>query len=551
MPDSQTLLRHPAWLLFYALALIAASVMLVSLHWAIVNAPVALDYYEGVTPSVTGIYAEGGNPYTGEHVPQHVSLYGMLYHKLMAPLTLWFGNSLEIHRQANAVLLLLSTALIGFAAHKNGATRLHAVAAAVIAYAGFLFYSTPVAAPNALGITLMLGTILVPWYGGFRHGPLLVSAALAILGLYTKVYFVFGAVAVGLYLGLAVSVARGAYYATVLAVLMVSSAFLTVQGSPYYFDTVYFAATNSDGILLTADQLNRQLIKFAELYAGPLALCVVAAIVTLRSVKLRWPSSRHWAWQSPLLLQRPRYFWVCFLAGLAVICISLGHNPGNWMSYLFQLMSPFFIIAAAASISKARIWPALSVPLVLLSLWSIWNFLPKNFEIDLAGWDKLEQVIIEEDQILASQAVLMPLVKHGKEVFQNGHTVYFHFASGKPEWLKHENEYDQVEQVWQRYIDTLYKRVEAQEFDIALFHPWDVQGVFRLSPPQSPNESGVEFFHRHYRQHEQLTLDLGGMPGGGIKKIGVWRPRSTPLSLEEIREINKRNKQIRAKKRKA
>ena len=118
----------------------------------------------------------------------------------------------------------------------------------------------------------------------------------------------------------------------------------------------------------------------------------------------------------------------------------------------------------------------------------------------------------------------MLMVDNGKEIFQDGQTFYFPYARGKPEWAKHKNPAHQVDQVWADYIVRHYEKVERQEFDIALLSDWDVVGVFGHAPPNAPNVRGQDYFRQFYKRSHRVEIDLGGMPGGGMQKIGVWRP---------------------------
>lgn len=532
MPRLLDIATQQYWWLFYALGLALATVALGTVHWDIVSAPMALDYYEGQIPLITGVFASGHSPYTYEYQPEYVSLYGLLYNLLMVPVTDLFGNSLPVHRAVNAIFLLASCALIFGISWRQTKHLGMAATASILSYAAMLYYSTPIAAANAMGLFLMLSTAIIPWLLGFSRASLIISALLAIAAFYTKIYFILGALCVGLYMGLRISIARAAGYGLLLLVVGAISVILILESNPYYFDLNYFAATNPDGIWLNNKTLVNQLLEFLKLYSTVWLLLGFALLSAWRRFSRPDNINAHkpkkplitWSFSRPLVTLDLGFFWLCFAGALLVICISLGRNPGNWMSYLFQLMTPFFVIAAMHTIHRQALLPAIVVPLLLVSLYSSWQFLPKDFDVDLKPWNKLEQLIINNESVLSSQALLMLMVDHDKEIYQDGQTFYFPYSRGKPHWAKHKNPKHQVEQVWRDFIARHYHRVEQQEYDIALLDDWDVVGVFAHAAPNAPNVRGQDYFRRFYKRSHYIEIDLGGMPGGGLKKMGVWKP---------------------------
>jgi len=87
---------------------VAVAVLLAALlyhHWQIVVAPVPLDLYEGTMPLITGIIADGHNPFTRPFQPQAADVYPPLYNMVVAPLARLLGNTLQLHRGVSGLFI--------------------------------------------------------------------------------------------------------------------------------------------------------------------------------------------------------------------------------------------------------------------------------------------------------------------------------------------------------------------------------------------------------------------------------------------------------------
>ena len=160
------------------------SLALVYQHVQIVLAPVPLDLYEGTMLLITGIFAEGGNPYTFEFQPHATDVYPPLYNIITAPLTALFGNNFQLHRLVSAFFIFCALGLAGFATRVHSGSARAGVAAAAGLYAALLFYATPVSSTNALGVALFLASVVIPCYAKYTVPSLVVAAFFALLAFY-------------------------------------------------------------------------------------------------------------------------------------------------------------------------------------------------------------------------------------------------------------------------------------------------------------------------------------------------------------------------------
>ena len=324
-----------AWQYLYAGFSALFLLGLVYHHWQIITAPIPLDLYEGTMPLITGIIADGNNPYTRPFQPQAADVYPPLYNMLVAPLSQLFGNTFQLHRSVSAFFIVASSVLCGFTAMRNGATRLNGIAVALLMYAALLFYGTPVSSTNALGVALFLTVLLVPWHFRFGTGSLVFALLCGLLSFYAKQYFVLGMAILCLYLFLCVSMRRALLLGVAYATLLLVSLSVVHYTSPYYLDNTLFAPAAAARGLQTWHILGLQVRFYLGTYAGLLIAMSIAGFLWVRNAGARRESvtgSGSMALakrglRGPLLTIPVDYWWFCLFWATAAFVVSLGRNP--------------------------------------------------------------------------------------------------------------------------------------------------------------------------------------------------------------------------------
>lgn len=516
-------------------------------HLSMVLLPTPLDIYEGLMPLITGLIASGENPYTYQYQPVYDDFYPPLYNIVVAPLTYIFENDYQLHRWVNAVFIFAACGLClrevqeTAGNEKHRSSYAHGFTAAVLLYAALIYYSTPIASTNALGVLLMMLTAIIPWRRKFDTPSLCIALLLGVLAFFAKQYYACATAFVAAYVFMFVSKQRAVVFAAAYACVLVLVVYVVHKTSPYFLDNTLWAVIYASSPIRSADVLIGQLLEFVRLYAGVIVLVALSMMiawlaggtrVTSNSKPLAanatysangWINIRPLS--APLFKVAANYYWFNFFAASAVIVVALGWHPANYMSYLFQLMSPFFLIAAFSTINRADLKVFLVIPLLAYSLFHTWDILWKDFDVDHAEWQRAEQIIQQNDNILASQILLLPLMKHGKQIHQAGHTFYFKPAQNKPDMFRHDNPAYRVGAVWANYMAGLYRQVERKEFDVVLLHTWDIAGVFLDPPAHVEGVTGPEYFRRFYKRSGVVRLSLTKRPGGGEKAIQIWTPK--------------------------
>jgi len=527
-------LTENIWRYLFSAATLILLLALAYHHWQIIVSPVPLDLYEGTMPLITGIIADGHNPYTFPFQPQAADVYPPLYNIIVAPLSGLFGNTFALHRSVSAVFIFIAVGLCYFATYKSTESRQHGAAAGVLLYAALLFYGTPVASTNALGVALFLAGVIVPWHWRFSTKSLLFGLVCGLLAFYTKQYFIVGIATLCLYLFLYVSMYRALLLGVLYAASLLISVAIVHATSPYYLDNTFFSPSVAFKGLQNWSILLLQLRVFVTTYSGLLAIIIistVAAFYGIRGAASPSPAVTLFSFSKsgfsgPLLARKTDFFFFCLLWSTLVVVFALGRNPGNYMTYLFQLMSPFLLIVGFRSLARLPGKLTVISPLVLVCFFQSYAILKKDFSTDLHNWEKMEHLVSNAEQVLATQMLVMMLLEQGKDVHQDGHTFYFPLASEKPKLFLKEKKSERVSTIWRNYMTRLYKNIRRQEFDLILVSPWEMRGIFGRNPPPFKDITGRKFLERYYRVKETITLSMTDRYGAGSYDIQVWQPRA-------------------------
>lgn len=524
----------PPLLYLYLFVILALLILLLQNHFQLITATVPLDYYEATMPAVTGVIAEGKNPYTFELQPSNADVYTPLYNIVVAPLAIVLGNTFLVHRSVAGIFIFLSCLLCYFATLKGSRSRPDSMAAAVTLYAALLFYATPVASTNSIGTFLFLLSLLIPWMYDFTNKSLVVGLICGLLAFYSKQYFVAGLGFLSLYLFMAVSMKRAILFGISSVISFISSLTLVHITSPYFLDNTIFAGKVITDMIASTKSVNKQVLFFGEVYSSLLILLLIG---TGHIVWKRYRGTQKSAvstnqklsvnvkeFNKPLLNKKIDFQWFCFACSTIVIVFILGRNPGNYMTYLFQLMSPFLLIAGFTFIAKSNYPKALLLPFIFYCFYQTYTILPKDFSINsthTANWNKLTAMIQSSDHVFTSPMLLMPVVESGKKIYQNGHSRFFIFAGAKPKFFQKTEERMRVGSIARNHINNLYQNIKTQKFDLILLDHW----THMPHIPFEPN-LGKKYLEDFYELRASLPVSMIKRPGGGQKIVQVWQPKA-------------------------
>jgi len=495
-------------------------VFLLRIHIELITTPVTIDGFESSMLAITHLIASGHIPYTAGTQPIYVDNYPPLYNALMAPLTLWFGNTFYIHRLVAGLFIGLSCWLCYYAARKKSVPKIYATNMAILLYAAWLFYATPVASPNSLGLFLFLASVIIPWAHNFSRKSLLGSIVLGLLAFYTKQYFAIGMAYIALYLFLFDSKLRGLKYGLLFVGSMIASLIVVTIICPYFIDDTIIAMYSSVGMTLSLDRMLWQPETFARIYSGLFMVLIVYWCGQrlyrenpLASGKTITKFAHTPGFlRQPLISRCPEYFTFCFICSTVVAGIYLGRNAGNYMTYLFQFMSPFLLIAAFGCFTRrpGRLL-VVFVPLLIWTLYSAYAPIRRDFRVDMIPWNRVNHLIRNHQAIYTTNFLVASMLSHDKKLYTDGMSNFFFFTNPLL-GLRTNNHEREREHLWSAYASMIRKMVKTKQFDLLLLNPG--QGI-------------LPFFHHDafYRRTGTVTLSLTNRRGGGSQKVIIWRPK--------------------------
>lgn len=498
-------------------------------HFQLVTYPLPLSYNEASLVSVTQYLVQGNNPYATEAQPANTSVYPILYNLIAAALATWFDNTLVLHRVVTAAALVGCAILFFRVTAAACHSRLDALATTALLYCGLMVFSTPLASPNGVGLVIFLGALYLPLLDGFSRRSLLIALLLGIMAFHAKQYFVAALSFVALLLFLKQSKTLGVGFG--LAGLIGSLVLLAVilPGSPYYLDALVFAVSGASELASSNTHMWQQWFEYLKVL-GPIILALVAGLAARRFLPdtieqtsgertLLSVSSPH----TPLFTRGVNAHVVFLVCSALIFTVSLGRNPGNELTYLFQLVSPFLLTLAAVAITRSRWqWPLRL--LVLIAFYTHYQALSHDFGVrNLDQWQKLEQAVSEAETIYSTPVALELIANKNGEVFNNGHTLYFKLAGRKPALLVRDDPTQRADHLWRQWVSGIHDKVRTRAFDAIIIDAWTPLPDLDLGTDRAVK--GSSLLRKYYRPRETLDISLANRPGGGNYKVQIWEPR--------------------------
>jgi uncharacterized membrane protein YvlD (DUF360 family) len=485
--------------------------------------------------SITAMVTRGENPYTYENQPVRAVVYPVLYNIIVAPLSSVFGNSLPLHRTVAGLFILMACAFCYVIARRQTNSRKESFAMAALWYAALLYYTTPVSSPNSLGVLLFIASVSIPWLYNFSSRSLCVALALGILAFFSKQYFVACLGYIALYLFIGVSKRTGLLFGIASLILLLLTLGLVNYTSPYFLDNTFFSVRYIAGQVSSYETAFKQLLEFGQINL-PLLIILLLEVArklvgqdsVLETVAAAGPPQvkqgliNPFDMDAPLINTGVNYFWFCFTCSLLVIVFAIGKSPGNHLTYLFQIMSPFLFIGCFQRIAKSRSFKPLYYLLLIATFYSHYSMLSHDFSVNEKNWQRIKQLMSEADDIFASTIVLAEVIREDKEVYENGHTRYFYYAEEKPQFFAQSKPEETITNIWSKHVNRIHAKIEAQEFDLILLDPW--LQLPTPSPRSTIKLDAQVMLRKYYYRSEVIVLNLANRPGGGAYEMQVWKP---------------------------
>jgi len=369
----------------FTLSLIYFGLRLLSYHYHLLVFPYPDSFREGAMMTSTGALLKGLNPYDMSLQPQFMNQYGIIYPLLVWPWAKLFGNTLLVHKIVVAFFILASCLLIFLVLKRKNVPVLLNTWACLMLYSSWIFpgTSTPSIDPGAIGMFFFLLTVFIPWFFKYSYPSLIISIVCGLLGFYTKSYAFLGVFVMLSYVFLFVSRIKGLFYGLLLSILSFISVLVVNQVFQAYFDNCFFSHVNMEHAWASMERLHEQIVQYRHLHLWTLVLIGIYAL----GYGFKYFKKPLIKLSFPLVL----YAGMC---SSFVLYMSLGRHTGATLWYFFQLLSPFFLVAAAWVFGRYTYWPLLCVPFLVGNLYVMTiSHDYKLFNKTMPGWVQVSTAI--------------------------------------------------------------------------------------------------------------------------------------------------------------
>lgn len=457
--------------------------------------PAPQEMREGALVVTTLALLDGRNPYGLEALAAAGNLYGILYPLAVAPFAALFGAGLAVHRAVAGLGFALAAWLLFRILRREGVERLTAGLATALVVAGWLYWVGATVRPDGIGVALMMAA-----YAAMAPRPedprrFALGLAFSLLGLATKVYFVFPAGVAAAYVFLFRSWRRGlAFGIATLAGIAATLALLAVvfPGYPVLVLGANLAATSYD-----LHHLIRQSRDWAVF-----SLPLLAALGVLAACRPRPAAPSFWSFAS--------------LAALAALLALLGGHPGAHMSYFFHLLSPPLAVAVlAAGARRPEVGRALrlALPAAMLANAHWFPLDPDRFAEAEARFAAAGRLIEAAEAPLVTTELAALAALEGDAAPETGHSEYFAEAVAvepplllEPIWLPRAA----IDQELAGLAELIGAGLDGQRFDVVIAN-------------QGSSLVRIEALRRcHYRVVDRIEVEMAW----SFQRwpLDVWRP---------------------------
>lgn len=516
----------------FSLALILIAIFLafriIFLQYQIITIPVQLEYREGAIQLITQGLLEGKNIYALENAPLYSNGYGLIYNVLVLPIAKIFGNTLKVHRLVTAIFSLSSAVLISITVFQKNKDWLVALFGGILFTVGQLYWVIPTARPDAVGLFFFLLSVFIPYHKKFSFTSLILSAFFGLLAFLSKPYFVVSIPILALYIFLFESKRNFFFYCGIISALFVPTVLLfNFFFEAYFFNVFYIHTMLATNFIQHAyNQLGQFFLAYLPLMLGGVLIFFTAGI---RSEKgqtksihdtLKLASLKLKGFSSPLINSGFDLSLYFFFFSILVVFFKLGRHIGNYMVYLFQLMTPFLIIFISQRLHVRNPYRFMILPFIIINILTFRA--DYRFNIDYTDWAKAENYITASQRILNSPAITSILLQQNKPVVDSGQTQYYyvHLTYSPNIFLPDQQE---LKTIGKNYKQEIEASLKNQSYDYVMISTWD--SPFTESITLQEHYELEETLYLPMPQSNQNWLYLPIPQSNHLWEINVWKPK--------------------------
>ncbi len=527
---------------FYVLALLAVIFLLYktfSYTYYLVTHPYLLQYREVAALLTTQALIEGKNPHLIVHYPWAVDAYSIVLSYLSYPLTLIFGNSLPLHRTIAVFFALLCSGVVSLILYRRKVKLIYILSGIGIIHCSLLFHKTMTAEPDCIGLFWLLLGLFLCEKTNYKPVYLGLALFLALMGLYTKLYFVLLAPMLCSYLFFFYSKKNS----IILGILFLFLFFTSLLGAYELVPAsiLHTCFSNNLDQVYSFGYVIFQLKAFVNINSGLIILGIIAYFVYYLQKKTNHTQSSYNISNAIDITNFNKPFFTNFyldsyqyalLIGILLIIFVLGGTRGAYLYYHFTFITPFLVIVVLSATSKEFTFSLSTTPtdkaekpflrfqshyvlfsLALLGFWGTFvhkGNLKQMSQTNIVDWEKARQYTKDYHNVLGNPPVSLFLHQQGKKVYDTGHTEYLMNLKNTKAPIKTED-FEQLKQKAAQWRTEVKEKLNTKKFDLVFY---DGSCYWYLS------EKDLE---QNYIKIDTLTLN---MPHVGYQwATSIWKPK--------------------------
>lgn len=456
---------------FLLLSTLIIFLFILDRHWALIVSEFPQEYREGAMLYTTKLLLNGQNPYSLSNQPLATNAYGVLYHFFALPFSYYLTPNLAVHRFLSAVFIILSCILILLWMHRNRTPLIVSLPATLLFYVSLLFFVTPLCRPDSLGLFVFLLALYVPYVNDFNKPSLFFSALMLGLIFFTKMYFLIAGFILFFYLYKYKSKKAANYFLSLFLSVIVVCLILAVFFLETYLNQVFGINANvrSSHSSYLFSQLKILFFSYLPLFV------LIGASLSIRFFK--YPSNidkKAFLEFFNFKNKNPSFETFCLISTSLVLCLLLGKHKGAYMTYFYQLFTPFFILVLSKNGVKKISSEVLSVFLILNVLYFFIYFVPSFHEINKSdGWTDVKRLVENKSNVYNSPAIAPILIAADKTIYDSGQTEYGLYAQIRNKLLLvfFGSLNQKIDEQYSKFKVDIHEKLTTCAFDLVLLTP--------------------------------------------------------------------------------
>ena len=417
--------------------------MLFVYHFKLIVFPYPLEYREGAIVQTTQVLLKGENPYSLINQPQDTNCYGILFNLIAYPVSKITGANLFSHRAITGFFIIAACFVAFLFTKKRKLSPFLSILLILLLYASLLVNQTVQARPDSLGLFILLLAFYIPLKFEYSYSSIFIGALIGFLALFTKSYYLLFFPLLGSYLFLFVSKKKGLIF-SFASFLFFSLVIFTIDNFilPTYIADCLFIHMNvaSYSVNYVLSQFKYYIISYTPVILT-LSLIILSLylkneekvkhlFISFNFVKKSIENINLIRLNEPLFLKKIYSIYYYLVIITLVLYFKMAGHHGAQMTYFYQLLSPFFMLAAVELFSKEKeSFNLLFLIGVLNIVFFFYKVLPHYSVSDVKKeWEVIENIVRDNNNILNNPAVVSIMVDYNRKIYDNGHSEYFIFS---------------------------------------------------------------------------------------------------------------------------